>query len=100
MRRENHETRDRSGPEVAFIVMRALATARLLWARGGALPLATLSDLVQAPAEAVAVTVDRLCDEGMAELSASDATVRLTERGMREMCALADSETPALRSAM
>ena len=68
--------------------MRALAAARVLWARGGAIPLATLSDLVQAPAESVAATVDRLCDEGVTEFSASDATVRLTEGAMREMCQL------------
>lgn len=100
MRAERREVRNRSGAEVAFIVMRTLATARLLWARSGAVPLATLSELVQAPAEAVAVTVDRLCDEGITEVSESDATVRLTERGMRDMCALVNIETPPSRSAV
>lgn len=80
--------------------MRTLATARLLWAGRGALSLAALSEVVQAPAEAVAVTVDRLCDEGITEVSESDATVRLTERGMRDMCAFVGTKAPALRSAM
>jgi len=86
MRNEPNEVRSRSGAEVAFIVMRALATARLLWARDGALPIDMLPALVEAPAEAIAMTIDGLCDEGLAEVSVHDATVRLTDRALRDLC--------------
>ena len=46
MRLDGIQTRVRSDAELAFIVMRALASARLLWARGGALPLEALASLV------------------------------------------------------
>jgi hypothetical protein len=84
MRTEHGETKMRSAAEVAFMVMRVLATARLLWARGGAVPIAALSALVPADGAALAFAVDRLCDEGIAE-HAPDATVRLTERAAFEL---------------
>ena len=86
MRNEPGEVRTRSGAEVAFVVMRALATARLLWARDGGLPIDLLPALVQAPAEAIASTIDGLCEEGLAEISELNATVRLTDRAMRDLC--------------
>lgn len=99
MREERHDIRSRSDAEVAFAVMRALATVRVLWRRSGGLELATLSELAQAPADAVAVTVDRLCDEGLVERPEHEFTVRLTERGAREMCA-EDGDLPSLRRAV
>jgi len=80
------EVRARSGAEVAFVVMRALARARLLWARGGAVPVEVLPGIVPAPADAIAYAIERLCEEGIAERASSGAAVRLTERGAREIC--------------
>ena len=85
MRAEHHEIRPRSAAEVAFIVMRALVTARLLWARRGALPLDALPALAAVPADKIALAVERLCGEGIAEVSAADRTVRLTERTAAEI---------------
>jgi hypothetical protein len=98
MRSEQNEVRSRSGAEVAFVVMRALATARLLWARDGALPIEMLPALVEAPAEAIALTIDGLCDEGLAEVSELDATVRLTDRAMRDLCNGSELFAPPLGS--
>lgn len=66
------------------MVMRVLVTARLLWGRGGAVPMVALSVLVAADPAAVAMAVDRLCDESIAERAAGH-TVRLTDRGAREL---------------
>ena len=99
MRSENTVVRERSGAEVAFDVMRALTTARLLWGRDGALPLAELPGLVQAPAEAVALTVDRLCDEGIAIVSEPDATVRVTDDAMRDLYNHSGAGAPACTDA-
>jgi hypothetical protein len=79
--------RARSDAELAFIVMRALAAARLLWARGGALPVDALPTMVQAAPDEVAVAVAMLCDEGIAEVGVHDGTVRLTERAAWEITA-------------
>ena len=87
MRSENEEPRSRSGAEVAFDVMRALATARLLWGHDAALPLDALPELVQAPTDSVASALERLCDEGIVEVSGADATVRFTAGAVRDMCA-------------
>jgi hypothetical protein len=97
MRSETDEARTRSGAELAFNVMRALATARLLWGCDAALPLGDLSGLVQAPAEAVAAAVDRLCDEGIIEVSRVDATIRFTDAAVRDMCANRSGDAAALR---
>ena len=32
------------------------------------------------------MTIDGLCDEGLAEVSVHDATVRLTDHAMRDLC--------------
>jgi len=85
MRVDRTQTRVRSDAELAFIVMRALASARLLWARGGALPLDALASLVVAEPDDIAVAVALLCDEGMAEVANNDGTVRLTEHAVQEM---------------
>ena len=97
MRTENDEPRTRSGAELAFNVMRELATARLLWGCDAALPLDALPGLVQAPAEAVAIALDRLWDEGIIEVSHCDATVRFTEDAVRDMCTNLGGD-PALMS--
>jgi DNA-binding IclR family transcriptional regulator len=98
MRRENGEPRRRSRAELAFDVMRALASARVLWGRDGALPLDALAALVQAPAGAVARMVTRLSDEGIVEVSELDATVRFTDRAVRDMCTdLRDATTAEAR---
>ena len=70
---------------MAFAVMRALVTARLLWARSGGLPIAALPALVDAPPDKVALAVDRLSEECVVEVSAHDQTVRLTERAAGEI---------------
>lgn len=85
MRLDRSQTRVRSDAELVFIVMRALASARLLWARGGALPLDALASLVVAEPHDIAVAVALLCDEGMAEVANNDGTVRLTERAACEI---------------
>jgi hypothetical protein len=79
------ETRTRSGAEVAFIVMKCLAAARLLWSNGGALPLDVLPGLVPASGPAIALAVQRLRAEGIVEVSGNN--VRLSEHGAREICA-------------
>ena len=79
------ETRNRSGAEVAFMIMRVLATARVLWARNSAVPVDALNALVPVGVADVTLAVDRLCDEGIAERLA-DGTIRLTERAARECC--------------
>lgn len=78
--------RVRSGAEVAFLILRVLAAARLFWSDRGALPLDALPALVAASAETIALAVERLCREGIAEVSAGTGTLRLTERGARELC--------------
>jgi len=82
-----HEARGRSAAEVAFVVMRLLAAVRLIWARGGALPLEALSTLLGEPADAIALAIERLREEGIAELSAADGTARLTDAAAREFLA-------------
>jgi hypothetical protein len=86
------ETRTRSGAEIAFIVMRSLAAARVLWGNGGALPLDALPGLVPASARVIAPTVARLCALGIAEVSGG--TVRLTERGAHEICGRGGAVVP------
>lgn len=100
MRSENDEARTRTGAELAFDVMRALATARLLWGCDAALPLDGLPGLVQAPAEAVATTLDRLCEEGIVEVSRGDATVRFTAAAVRDMCANLGGDAAAIAGAV
>jgi hypothetical protein len=63
--------------------MRMLAAGRVLWVRRAALPIDALPALLRAPAEAIAVAIDQLCEEGLAGLSADGVTLRLTERGAR-----------------
>ena len=77
------QPRARSDAELAFVVMRALTAARLLWARRAALPVDDLAPLVDAPPEEIVRAVDGLCAEGIAERSGS--TVRLTEDAAREL---------------
>jgi hypothetical protein len=89
---ERFEVRARSGAEVAFIVMRALVGARLLWARGGALPFDALPALVAVPPGPIALAIERLCEEGIAEVSAGAHTVRLTERAARELVGAAAAD--------
>jgi DNA-binding IclR family transcriptional regulator len=86
-----HPLRARSDAELAFVVMRALAAARLLWSRNGALPVDALASLVSAPANEVTRALDGLYAEGIAESGAGDATVRLTERAARELGHIAAS---------
>lgn len=90
------ETRTRSAAEVAFIVLRSLAAVRLLWSNGGALPLDALPGLVPASDPAIGLAVERLCALGIAEVSGE--TVRLTERGAREICGRGDAVVPARSS--
>ena len=87
--------RARSTAEIAFLVMRALANARLLWVRDGALPLDALPALIPVSAAAIARAIDRLGEEGIVEVSHPAATVRLTERAAREICGGIDPEAPA-----
>src|SRR5262249_3978230 len=61
------QTRVRSDAELAFVVMRTLAAARLLWAHGAALPVDDLAPLVDAPPDEIVRAVDGLCAEGIAE---------------------------------
>lgn len=89
MRTQASETKSRSGAEVAFMIMRVLATARVLWARHSAVPMDSLYALLPVDAADVALAVDRLCDEGIAERLAN-GTVRLTEPAVRECCAASD----------
>jgi hypothetical protein len=91
---ERYEVRARSGAEVAFIVMRALVGARLLWARGGALPFDALPALVAVPPGPIALAIERLCEEGIAEVPAGARTVRLTERAARELVDTAAVDMP------
>jgi len=79
------QPRARSDAELAFVVMRALTAARLLWARGAALPVDDLAPLVDAPPDEIVRAVDGLCAEGIAERCGSGATVRLTEHAAREL---------------
>jgi len=95
MRTQAGETRSRSGAEVAFMIMRVLATARVLWGRSCALPLDALHALVPVDVEAVAVAVDRLCEESIAELL-TDGRIRLTDRAARECCTTGDTATEIL----
>lgn len=67
------------------MVMRVLATARVLWARRSALPIDALYGLLPVGAADIAVAIDRLCDEGIAE-RLPGGTIRLTERAARECC--------------
>lgn len=89
MRMQAGETRNRSGAEVAFMIMRVLATARVLWARSSAVPMDALYVLVPVDAATVTLAVDRLCDEGFAEVLAN-GTIRLTDRAARECCPTGD----------
>lgn len=91
---EQHEIRARSGAEVAFVVMRALIRARLLWADGGALPFDALPALVAAPPGPIAVAIEGLCEEGVAETSTGERTVRLTDRAARELCDHSEGDAP------
>jgi hypothetical protein len=77
--------RTRSDAETAFNLMRTLAIARFLWAGGGALPVAELPVLVGADPGQIALAVEQLCDEGVAERCADDAALRLTERTAKEI---------------
>jgi hypothetical protein len=79
---------------VAFIVMRVLIRARVLWARGGAVPLDALPALVEASPYAVSVALERLCEEGIAELR-GERTVCLTDRAAAEFLARGDCASPA-----
>jgi len=65
--------------------MRTLAAARLLWAGRGALPLEDLAGIVGADPGQLALAVGQLCDEGVAELCADMAALRLTERTVLEL---------------
>jgi DNA-binding IclR family transcriptional regulator len=85
MRVDRDEVRQRSAAEVAFIVVRALATARLLWGRDWALPLDALADLVSAPRDTTARVIERLREEGVAQVSAGERTVRITDAASREL---------------
>jgi hypothetical protein len=79
---------------VAFIVMRVLIRARVLWARGGAVPIDALPALVAASPYAVSVALDRLCEEGIAELRTGEGTVCLTDRAAAEFLARGDRPAP------
>jgi len=80
-----HVNRTRSDAETAFNLMRTLAAARLLWAGAGALPLEDLAGILGADPVQLALAVEQLCDEGVAELCADMTALRLTERTVREL---------------
>jgi hypothetical protein len=66
--------------------MRTLARARLLWSDAGALPIDSLPELASASAAEVDLAVERLCAEGIAELSPTGRLIRLTARGAHDIC--------------
>jgi hypothetical protein len=91
--------RTRSDAETAFNLMRTLAIARFLWAGGGALPIADLAALVGAEPGQIALAIEQLCDEGVAERCADDAALRLTERMAKEIFRVEERDRPRLRRA-
>jgi hypothetical protein len=77
--------RVRSGAEVAFMVMRILVMSRLLWQDGGALPLDRLETLIDVPGDQLATALERLCDEGIAQICLESGTLRLTDGAAVEL---------------
>jgi hypothetical protein len=69
------------------MVMRVLATARLLWADGGAVPIAALPSVIPASAAALATAVEYLCGEAIAERCEDHAALRLTDHAAGELFA-------------
>ena len=91
--------RARSTAEIAFLIMRALAYARLLWRRDGALPLDALPALLAAPGAAIGAAIERLSEEGVCEVDVAASTIRLTEPAARDIFRRAGAPAPALPSA-
>jgi len=70
--------------------MRALVRGRLLWPYDGALPVAALQGLVDAPPSVVSGALAHLRDEGVVSVDRDNDTVQLTAAVVREL------QTPAL----
>jgi hypothetical protein len=75
--------RNRSRPEVVFLLIRVLVAGRLLW--GGGLALASLQPLLGVDSGQIGSAVDYLLEEGLVLVDRGH--VSLTDRGLRELAA-------------
>jgi DNA-binding IclR family transcriptional regulator len=76
-----------SGAEIAFVLLRTLATGRALWGTAGALSTASLCGLLHADPGTVAGALDSLSDEGLVVVDHEDGLVQLTDRAMHDLLA-------------
>lgn len=73
----------RSRAEAAFAIMRALLKGRLLWPYDGALPLAALEVLIDAPLPVFGAALAHLRDEGVVIVDGACGTARLSNEMLR-----------------
>ena len=81
--------RKSSSAEIAFVLLRTLATGRALWGTDGALSTASLCGLLHADAGQVAGALDSLCDEGLVVVDRRDGVgvVHLTDLAVHDLFA-------------
>jgi hypothetical protein len=87
--------RNRSTVEIAFRVVKTLATARILWPTRGAVTVEELATIADASVEDAGMAIALLCDEGV--LVDRAGVVRLTERAAEELLAPGPRECAAVQ---
>ena len=78
-------TRERSGCETVFGVLKVLMAGYVLWGTSSGIELPDLAHVVGVTDGTLAAALDYLIDDGLAEMDAERRLVRLTPRGARRL---------------
>ena len=78
-------TRERSGSEAVFGVLKVLMAGYALWGTTSGIEFPDLAHAVRLTDAALASALDYLIDDGLAEKDAERRLVRLTTRGARRL---------------
>jgi hypothetical protein len=78
-------TRERSGCETVFAVLKVLMAGYVLWGTSSGIDVAHLAHTVGVTDGALTVALDYLIDDGLAEVDGERRLARLTARGARRL---------------
>ena len=77
--------RERSGSETVFNVLKVLMAGYVLWGTSSGIEMPHLAQAVGVSDRALALALDYLIDDGLAEVDGGRRLVRLTSRGARRL---------------
>jgi hypothetical protein len=81
------EMRERGGPEVAFSLLRVLATGYRLWGTDCDVSLAELPRAVRARQADLALAIAQLCDLNLVRLDRHRHTIQLSPEAVQQLIA-------------